>query len=233
MNIVSALFEGTERPSLTQSQLGFLGIGHPTIHSPEQALEILDKFHRMFVRPTADEGFERILSLDSNSQSLNYTSPQLKAILSRVASSPALAPQRSIREYLRPQPPRGGRGFGPGRGRRPFRGSFSSSFVPRDSDTSSSWRSGRGRDSASQSPSEMRIAGRGWSDKSFASSSFGNRRAFGGRSPARGAGVTAQLGADRFETGPSQAIAPRNTQPESNNAADVKLDRAGELPEGS
>ena len=134
-------------------------------------MEILDRFQSMFVLPSADEGFERIFHLDIGSQSPSYTALELWNILGCVASSPVLATQHSLNEYFRSSPSRGGRGFGTGRGRRPFRSGFANSSS--QGATSNSWRRGGGRDSALQSHSGTSTntfpgRGRGHNSNNFA-----------------------------------------------------------------
>lgn len=213
-----------------------VGVGHPTIHSAEQAMDVLDRFHSMLVLPSSDEGFERIFHLDLASQSLSYTAIELQNILSRVASSPALAPQRDIREFFRPESSRGGRAWGGARGRRPFGTSFSGSgsFSSQDGNSNTWRRGGYGRDSASQSHNGVRVAGRGRGYKDYADAGPGFRsgRAFGGRSNHRGAGVTAQYGTTRFEMVTPHTVASDVSQDRNDDFARTESHQAGESSDG-
>jgi hypothetical protein len=41
-------------------------VGHPTIKTPEVAFEVLDRFSHQLRAPSASEGFDRVLRVDSN-----------------------------------------------------------------------------------------------------------------------------------------------------------------------
>ena len=163
----------------------------------------------MFVPPSADEGFERIFHLDIASQSPSYTALSLWCILSAIASSPALASQRTLHEYFRPSSSRGSRGFGTGRGRRPLRGGFANSYS--QGADSTSWRRGGGRDSAPQSHSGAIISrgrGRGFSSSdAFSGPGFRGGRAFG----------NGTFGRLPFETAMSNEPIPNKSLPSDNN----------------
>ncbi|KAH8116406.1 AAA domain-containing protein [Phellopilus nigrolimitatus] len=96
---------------------------HPTIHSSEEGIQILYRFQHLFNAPTANEGFERIISLRlADHPAPTYTKDELQTILLQVATSPPPAPvaqQRRIREYFGASPShgRGGRAGWRGRGR--------------------------------------------------------------------------------------------------------------------
>ncbi|KIK61564.1 hypothetical protein GYMLUDRAFT_42564 [Collybiopsis luxurians FD-317 M1] len=71
---------------------------HPTIHSPEQGLQILSRFASDYRPPTTDEGFHRIISLHPSDTSLNYSSADVLSILERVRSSPVISrPAQPVR----------------------------------------------------------------------------------------------------------------------------------------
>lgn len=67
--------------------LSILGTNHPTIHSAEQGLLVLERFSADFTAPTPDEGFDRIKSLPPH-PSGSYTKEEIQAILDSIRDSP-------------------------------------------------------------------------------------------------------------------------------------------------
>ncbi|KAK7031374.1 P-loop containing nucleoside triphosphate hydrolase protein [Favolaschia claudopus] len=95
--------------------------GHPTIASPQDGLEILDRFSSLYRPPSAAEGYDRILYLQPSEQEMVYSPSSLTAILQRVrdASPPVglpASPPPSTRgsPYLRGASFRWNRGRGRG-----------------------------------------------------------------------------------------------------------------------
>ncbi|KAF9078174.1 P-loop containing nucleoside triphosphate hydrolase protein [Rhodocollybia butyracea] len=60
---------------------------HPTIHSFEQGLSILSRFANDFRPPTAEEDFNRIISLELSDTKPDYSALDISIILERVRSS--------------------------------------------------------------------------------------------------------------------------------------------------
>jgi len=65
-----------------------LGTNHPTIKTPEQGLTILRNFARQLTMPEAYEGHERLLYLQPEDTSVNYSKQDVERILKRVQDSP-------------------------------------------------------------------------------------------------------------------------------------------------
>ncbi|EUC55720.1 AAA domain protein [Rhizoctonia solani AG-3 Rhs1AP] len=86
---------------------------HPTLRTPEKAVEVLSRFSSQFVPIKLDEGFNRLYSLTPNG-SPDYTSEELENILAAVRETP-FAPSP---DFL-PPVSNGSRGRG-GRGRGSF-----------------------------------------------------------------------------------------------------------------
>lgn len=60
---------------------------HPTLHSPQQALQVLDRMSRVYRPPVPErEGFERIYQLLASEQPLEWDRQSLEGLLERVAS---------------------------------------------------------------------------------------------------------------------------------------------------
>lgn len=73
---------------LIRTVFGTLGTGHPTIHSASHGLSILSRFASTFQRPTAQEGYDRIISLTPQDHPASvYTAPDVNSILRRVRES--------------------------------------------------------------------------------------------------------------------------------------------------
>lgn len=71
-------------------QLSRTGQNHPTITNAEQGLSILSRFAADFEHPSPQEGYQRILYIKPEDTKLNYTEPDIAAILQRVRDSPAV-----------------------------------------------------------------------------------------------------------------------------------------------
>ena len=66
------------------------GQNHPTITSAEQGLNVLSRFAADFEHPFPHEGYHRILYVKPEDTRLNYTRPDIAAILQRVRDSPPI-----------------------------------------------------------------------------------------------------------------------------------------------
>ncbi|KIY70777.1 P-loop containing nucleoside triphosphate hydrolase protein [Cylindrobasidium torrendii FP15055 ss-10] len=95
--------------------------GHPTIHTPEKALDVLARFSKDFTAPQSWEGYDKCFSLSTTETPLVYTLQDVERILekARSAKNPVVAerPSQLQQTPSRGREGRGGRGYG--------RGSFS------------------------------------------------------------------------------------------------------------
>ncbi|KAJ7453979.1 P-loop containing nucleoside triphosphate hydrolase protein [Mycena galericulata] len=66
--------------------------GHPTIHDPEAALSILERFSSQYRAPSEDEGYDRIIYLKPSEQEISYSHSSLATILHRVRDAPSVPP---------------------------------------------------------------------------------------------------------------------------------------------
>ncbi|KAI0705127.1 P-loop containing nucleoside triphosphate hydrolase protein [Cytidiella melzeri] len=69
----------------------FIRRNHPTITSPEQALDVLRRFRSQYQIPQQHEGYDRKMNLEIVDQHVNYTSDDIRAILQRLQVSPKIA----------------------------------------------------------------------------------------------------------------------------------------------
>ncbi|KAI0825900.1 AAA domain-containing protein [Irpex lacteus] len=63
---------------------------HPTITSPQQAVEILQRFRSQYQIPREHEGYDRELNLAVDEQQLGYTADDIRDILHRLQESPKI-----------------------------------------------------------------------------------------------------------------------------------------------
>ncbi|TFK39407.1 hypothetical protein BDQ12DRAFT_665256 [Crucibulum laeve] len=106
---------------------------HPTITNVEQGLSVLSRFAADFQRPTAREGFDRVLYVKpSDHTSPIYTRSDISAILHRVRDSPPLnaRPSRGFPPQSRSGIAPGRRGASNSRGRRAWGGEPGRNYSP-------------------------------------------------------------------------------------------------------
>ncbi|KAL1696499.1 hypothetical protein GGG16DRAFT_42890 [Schizophyllum commune] len=71
--------------------------GHPTVHTVEKALELLDRFTSMYRPPEPREGYQRLIYLrPSDHDSPVYTGPEVEDILRRLRDAPPVEPPQTL-----------------------------------------------------------------------------------------------------------------------------------------
>ncbi|KAL1746814.1 hypothetical protein HDZ31DRAFT_80953 [Schizophyllum fasciatum] len=106
--------------AVVQCSLG-QGTGHPTVHTVDKALELLDRFSSMYRQPEPHEGYQRLIYLrPSDHDAPEYTGPDVENILRRLRDAPPVQAPATLwsgwqnrQTYYPPQHRRqnAGRGF--------------------------------------------------------------------------------------------------------------------------
>ncbi|CAE7088454.1 unnamed protein product [Rhizoctonia solani] len=87
------------------------GKDHPTLQTPERAVEVLSRFSFQFVPISIGEGLNRVYSIAPNG-SADYTREELENILAAVRASPFIPSPDSLPPVSISSRGRGGRGHG-------------------------------------------------------------------------------------------------------------------------
>lgn len=106
---VSCMSSVRSREILTGARAG---TSHPTITSPEQGLEVLQRFVSQYRPPQAHEGFDQLLSLPVADQPADgvYSKADVENIVVRLQQSPRISPSQ-WRPYTAADRGRGGGGY--------------------------------------------------------------------------------------------------------------------------